>query len=79
MTSSHTTSEAPPSYERMIEQARAWPAEGFGEGRWFNAMADWMEEARGLLRKCVTTGYSRHEINCFLAGQAPVTDEKDVG
>lgn len=26
------------------------------------------EEARLLLRRCVTEGYSRHEINCFLAG-----------
>jgi hypothetical protein len=31
----------------------------------------WREQAEELLRKCVTTGYSRHEINCFLAGQSP--------
>lgn len=36
--------------------------------------ADELEQARELLRKCVTTGYSRHEINCFLAGQAPAVE-----
>lgn len=29
-----------------------------------------LSAARELLRRCVTEGYSRHEINCFLAGQA---------
>jgi hypothetical protein len=29
--------------KELIEQARKWPADGFGEGLWFNAMADRIE------------------------------------
>lgn len=29
-----------------------------------------LDKALELLKKCVTTGYSRHEINCFLADSA---------
>lgn len=40
---------ARPSIDDMIEQARKWPRSDFGEGYWFNAMADQLEEARQIL------------------------------
>jgi hypothetical protein len=42
---SHTENTSP-TFAEMIEQARKWPRNGFGEGCWFHAMADWMERAR---------------------------------
>lgn len=38
-----------PSFEEMIEQARSWPDHGYGEGRWFNLMADEMERMQRLI------------------------------
>src|SRR6185312_4756084 len=32
--------------DELIEQARKWPRDGFGEGRWFHAMADRIEQMR---------------------------------
>lgn len=35
--------------EELIEQARSWPRQGYGEGEWFQAMADRMEMMRAAL------------------------------
>jgi hypothetical protein len=39
------------TYDELIEQARKWPRDGHGEGRWFNAMADEMERLASQLRE----------------------------
>jgi len=39
-----------PSVEDMLAQARAWPRDGFGEGRWFHAMADEIQGLHQVLR-----------------------------
>ena len=36
-----------------------------------------LSEARALLRKCVTEGYSRSEINAFLGGQIPAIETEE--
>lgn len=38
-----------PSVEEMLQHARSWPRDGFGEGRWFHAMADEIERLRVLV------------------------------
>ncbi len=38
-----------PSLNELVEQARKWPRDGFGEGYWFHAMADKLEQARRIL------------------------------
>lgn len=56
-----STPETQPTDAEMIEQARLWPRENFGEGRWFHAMADRMEMMRAALQ-AITEGrgaYSR--------------------
>ena len=57
----------------MIEQARKWPREGFGEGRWFHAMADWMERARTLLSQAAD-GPMPHAMRYDI--EALLTDEE---
>jgi len=34
------------TFDEVIEQARKWPRDDYGEGYWFNAMADKMELLR---------------------------------
>ena len=48
----------------LIEQARMWPKDGIGEGRWFNAMADRIELLRGLLNTAKEEHYCGPGSDC---------------
>jgi hypothetical protein len=50
-------------------------AESYAKQR--NGLSLRLGAALELLKKCVTSGYSRHEINCFLADSAP--DVENLG
>lgn len=62
MTDRLLTSEQMTVFE-MIEQARSWPRDSFGEGRWFHAMADEIERQQADLDLLARAGCKVREHN----------------
>ena len=51
----------PSKSQSLVEEARRWPRDSFGEGRLFNELADEIERLRAALQR-----YARHDELCNL-------------
>lgn len=77
MNTTDRTKETMPTDAELIEQARAWVRDSYGEGKWFNLMADRLEQLLAALADIREgRGPYRHDNHEFAVGV--IENMKDI-